>query len=145
MIQPKDFKKILVAVDDSELGQLALGNAIHQAKEDDAQLLIVSIFESEQLNVFDYLSKEKNKAAHEDVESALQRYRQTALDQGVTNVEIYFGEGEPGEVIVKDVVPAVKPDLIVLGSHSQQGIGKYFGSQSRYVVNNAPVSVMVVR
>ena len=145
MIQPKDFKKILVAVDDSELGQLALNNAIHQAKEDDAQLFIVSIFEAEQLNVFDYLSKEKNTAAREDVQTALQRYREVAIARGLTNVETYFGEGEPGEVIVKDVVPVVQPDLIVLGSHSQQGIGKYFGSQSRYVVNNAPVSVMVVR
>ena len=40
----KQFKHILVAVDDSNLGQMALVNGIHQAKEDNAKLTIISIF-----------------------------------------------------------------------------------------------------
>ncbi|MCT0955657.1 universal stress protein [Weissella cibaria] len=145
MVEAKHFKRVLAAVDDSKLGQLALVNAIHQAQEDDSELTIVSVFEAEQMNVFDYFSKEKNAAAREDVEEALKRYRQTAVDAGVGHVGTVFAEGEPGEVIVKDVIPSVKPDMVVIGSHSQRGAEKYFGSQSSYVANNAPVTVMIVR
>ncbi|WP_261370368.1 universal stress protein [Weissella cibaria] len=119
MVEAKHFKRVLAAVDDSKLGQLALVNAIHQAQEDDSELTIVSVFEAEQMNVFDYFSKEKNAVAREDVEEALKRYRQTAVDAGVGHVDTVFAEGEPGEVIVKDVIPSVKLDMVVIGSHSQ--------------------------
>ena len=141
----KQFKHILVAVDDSNLGQMALVNGIHQAREDNAKLTIISIFEKGQLNVFDFFSKESTTAAEDDVQRALKRYREMALENGVTDVDTRIAEGKPGEVIVKDVIPAVKPDMVVIGSHSQQGTEKYFGSQSSYVANNAPVTVMIVR
>lgn len=44
MVEAKHFKRVLAAVDDSKLGQLALVNAIHQAQEDDSELTIVSVF-----------------------------------------------------------------------------------------------------
>ena len=145
MVEAKHFKHVLAAVDDSELGQLALVNAIHQAQEDGSKLTILSVFEADQMNVFDYFSKEKNAAAREDVEQALERYRQVAVDAGVSNIETLLSEGEPGEVIVKDVIPSINPDMVVIGSHSQKGAEKYFGSQSSYVANNAPITVMIVR
>jgi nucleotide-binding universal stress UspA family protein len=145
MVKAKNFTHVLAAVDDSQLGQMALVNGIHQAKEDEAKLTILSVFEADQLSVFDYFSKDKNSAAREDVESALDRYRQAAEEAGVTDVAVMLAEGEPGEVIVKDVIPDIKPDLVVIGSHSQKGAARYFGSQSSYVANNAPITVMVVR
>lgn len=141
----KQFKHILVAVDDSYLGQMALVNAIHQAREDEAKLTIVSIFEKGQLSVFDFFSKEKTTAAEDDVRRALDRYRKMALENGLTDVDIRIAEGEPGEVIVKDVIPAVQPDMVIIGSNSQKGTEKYFGSQSSYIANHAPVTVMIVR
>ena len=80
----KQFKHILVAVDDSNLGQMALVNGIHQAREDNAKLTIISIFEKGQLNVFDFFSKESTTAAEDDVQRALKRYREMALENGVT-------------------------------------------------------------
>jgi nucleotide-binding universal stress UspA family protein len=97
------------------------------------------------LSVFEFFSKEKTTAAEDDVRRALDRYRKTAIENGVTNVDIRIAEGTPGEVIVKDVIPSVKPDMVVIGSHSQKGTEKYFGSQSSYIANHAPVTVMIVR
>lgn len=74
-----DYPIILAAVNDSELGQLTLANAIHQAHEDGAVLIIASIFEKDQLNVLDALSKERTTDARADVENALKRYRQVRL------------------------------------------------------------------
>jgi len=141
----KQFKHVLAAVDDSVLGQLALDNAIHQALEDDAKLSIVSVFERDDLSVFDAMSKEKTNAAYADVENALSRYEKVAKDAGVKDVQLILAEGEPGQVIVKEVVPQYDIDFVVIGSHSNVGLSGYFGSQSSYVANNAPVSVMIVR
>lgn len=144
--EPKHFEHVLAAVDDSDLGQMTLLNAIHQAWEDNAQLTLLSVFESDDMSVFDYFSKERNQAAREDVERALQRYRKLAETHGVKNVTTMLAEGEPGEVIVKDVIPDIKPDLVVIGAHSKDDQHyRYFGSQSKYVANNAPITVMVVR
>jgi len=141
-----DYPIILAAVDDSELGQLTLANAIHQALEDDAVLIIASIFESDQLNVFDALSKERTTSAREDVEQALQRYRQEALAVGIKTVATVLRDGEPGKVIVRDIIPVIKPNLVIIGAHSKRSLSdRYFGSQSSYVSENSPVSVMVVR
>ena len=113
--------------------------------EDHAKLTILSVFEANQLSVFDYFSKDSNSAAREDVANALERYRQEAQEAGVEDIVTLLAEGEPGEVIVKDVIPDIEPDMVVIGSHSQKGAARYFGSQSKYVANNAPITVMVVR
>lgn len=141
----KQFKNVLAAVDESELGQLALMNAIHQSLEDEAKLSIVSVFERDDLSVFDAMSKDKTNAAYADVEHALARYEKVAKAAGVKDVQLILAEGEPGQVIVKDVVPQYNIDFVVIGSHSNVGRTTYFGSQSSYVANNAPVSVMIVR
>lgn len=141
----KQFKNVLAAVDDSSLGQMALVNAIHQSLEDGAKLSIVSVFERDDLSVFDAMSKDKTNAAYADVERALGRYEAMAKEAGVENVELILAEGEPGKVIVKDVVPQYDIDFVVIGSHSNANRSAYFGSQSSYVANNAPVSVMIVR
>ncbi len=141
-----DYPIILAAVDDSELGQLTLANAIHQAHEDGAVLIIASIFEKDQLNVFDALSKERTTDARTDVENALKRYRQEALDAGVKTVATVLRDGEPGKVIVRDIIPVIEPNLVVIGAHSKRSLSdRYFGTQSGYVAANAPVTVMVVR
>ena len=141
-----DYPIILAAVDDSELGQLTLANAIHQALEDEAVLIIASIFENDQLNVFDALSKERTSSAREDVEQALQRYRQEALAAGIKTVATVLRDGEPGKVIVRDIIPVIQPNLVIIGAHSKRSLSdRYFGSQSSYVSENSPVSVMVVR
>lgn len=145
MTTGKQFKNVLAAVDDSKLGQMALINAIHQSLEDGAKLSIVSVFERDDLSVFDAMSKEKTNAAYADVERALARYETIAHEAGVKDVQLILAEGEPGHVIVKEVVPQYDIDFVVIGSHSNVGRSAYFGSQSSYVANNAPVSVMIVR
>ena len=56
-----------------------------------------------------------------------------------------MAEGNAGEEIVKNVIPKVKPDLLIIGALSKQGIKKFFGSQAAYMAKYAPISVLVVR
>ena len=63
----------------------------------------------------------------------------------VKNVQLVFSEGNAGEEIVKHIIPAVEPDLLIIGALSRTGIRKYFGSQAAYIVKYSPISVLVVR
>lgn len=139
-------KNILVGVDDTADAQYAFYNAVSHALEDDSLLHIVTILEDESLNVFDVLDKEALSEHREEIEKRLNEYKQQALDSGVKEVHVVFGQGKPGETIVKEIIPNVKPDLVVVGAaETKKGLAKYMGSQAGYVAKYSPVTVMVVR
>ena len=142
---PKKFSKILVGVDDSQDAQLAFRFAMNRAKQDNAELDLVTIIEEDDINIYQALDKNYVKKNQSDVEKHLQGYKKIAQEFGIKIVNTFVSEGEAGETIVKDVIPNVKPDLLVIGSSSRTGMAKYFGSQAAYIAKNAPVSVLVVR
>lgn len=143
-VLPK-HKNILVGVDDSADAQYAFLAAVSHALEDDAMLHIVTVFETDELNVFQALDKDELTKRRQAIERRLEDYKQQALDAGVKIVHVVLAEGEPGETIVKDVIPDVAPDIVVVGSATKTGLGKYWGSQAAYIAKYAPVTVMVVR
>lgn len=46
---------------------------------------------------------------------------------------------------MKNVIPHVEPDLLVIGSIAKKGVSRHFGSQAAYMAKYAKISVMVVR
>ncbi|AVK61095.1 universal stress protein UspA [Lactobacillus sp. CBA3605] len=144
-MSPKEFKHILVGVDDSDDAQLAFRYAINRAKTDGAKLTIVSILEQDNMNVYEAMSKDFIHGQRADLEHHVLQYEKLARQFGVVDVNTVVDEGDPGETIVKDIIPALKPDLLVIGSISKQGVRKYFGSQAAYMAKHAPISVLVVR
>ncbi|MBU7554625.1 universal stress protein [Pediococcus ethanolidurans] len=144
-LDPKRFSKILVGVDDSPDAQLAFRFAMNRAKQDNAELDIVSILEQDDINVYQALNKNYIRDKRNDLEKHLQGYRKIAEGFGIRKVETYTAEGDAGETIVKDVIPHVKPDLLVIGSSSRSGVARYFGSQASYMAKYSPVSVLVIR
>lgn len=144
-MSPKEFKHILVGVDDSDDAQLAFRYAMNRAKTDGAKLTIVSILEHDNMNVYEAMSKDYVHGQRKDLEDHVLSYRKLALDFGIADVHVVVDEGDPGETIVKDVIPAVKPDLLVIGSISKKGVRRYFGSQAAYMAKHAPISVLVIR
>ncbi|GEL12793.1 hypothetical protein FC15_GL001414 [Lapidilactobacillus concavus DSM 17758] len=139
------FKRILVALDDSEDSLKAFKYAIHRAIKDDVDLVLVSILEEKNMNVYQALSKDYIHGQRDALEQHLQDYRQQALDAGVKKVATVIGAGEPGEEIVKHVIPHAQADLLVIGAKAKKGITKLFGSQAAYMAKNAPISVLVIR
>lgn len=141
----KNIKRILVGVDDSEDAQLAFRVAMRRAIELDATLIITSILESNEMNIYQALSRDYVHGERSDLEKHIQEYKKVALEAGVKKVETVISEGNAGEQIVKTVIPQTQPDLLIIGALSKAGIKKYFGSQAAYIVKNSPVSVLVVR
>ncbi|GHP14109.1 universal stress protein [Lentilactobacillus fungorum] len=139
------FKRILVGVDDSPDAQLAFRYAISEARLSGASLVIASILEHEEMNVYQVLNKDYVHGERKELVQHLSEYRNLALRAGVKQVDTVVEEGDPGETIVKTIIPAVKADLLIVGSLSKTGVRKYFGSQAAYMAKYAPISVMVVR
>ncbi|WP_220751675.1 universal stress protein [Apilactobacillus xinyiensis] len=140
-----DFKKILVAVDDSDDAILAFKYAIERAKKDNASLTIVSVLEDEDMNIYQALTKDYIHGERSELEQHVLDYQKQAQAAGVKDVNVIVSEGVAGETIVKDVIPHVNPDLLIIGSESKKGIAKHFGSQAAYMAKYAPISVMVIR
>lgn len=136
------FQRILVGVDDSPDAQLAFQYAIAEAYQVKASLIITSILEHDDDNVYQALNKDY---VHGERKELVEHYRKLALEAGVDQVDTVVDEGDPGEIIVKTVIPAAKADLLVIGSLAKKGLKKYFGSQAAYMAKYAPISVMVVR
>ncbi|KRL94309.1 universal stress protein [Levilactobacillus hammesii] len=139
------FKRILVGVDDSKDALLAFETAIQLAKRDAAELIIISVLENEQLSIYQTLDSDFIHSEYDDLEAHLRQYQKQAQVAGVTDVRMMITEGEPGESIIKDVIPDVKPDLLVIGSLAKKGVSRYFGSQAAYMAKYAPITVLVVR
>ncbi|MFT8708845.1 MAG: universal stress protein [Sporolactobacillus sp.] len=141
----EEFSHILVGVDDSADAQLAFRYAMQRAKRDNAQLTIVSILEKGDMNIYQALNKDYIHGERKDLETRIQTYKQIAVDFGVEQVNAVITEGEPGEVIVKEVIPHTNADLLIIGSEDKRGIARHFGSQAAYMAKYAPISVLVVR
>ena len=67
------FNRILVGVDDSADALLAFDYAIHQAKQDGAELVIISILENDEMNVYQALSKDYIHGERQELEQHIDR------------------------------------------------------------------------
>ncbi|EHN58695.1 universal stress protein [Oenococcus kitaharae] len=141
----KVFNRILVGVDDSADAQLAFQYAVRRAAKDGAVLIITSILENDEMNVYQALTKDYVHGERDELEEHLKQYRDIAVAGGVKKVEMIVDEGDAGETIVKNVIPAANADLLVIGSLSKRGISKYFGSQAAYMAKYSPISVLIIR
>lgn len=144
-MNPREFKKILVGVDDSEDAQLAFRYAMNRAKNDHASLAIVSVLEPADMNVYEALSKGYVDLQRKRIKQHLAKYKKVAERFGIKEVTSFVADGNPGKVIVERVIPDVDPDLLVIGAQAKSGIEKHFGSQAAYMAKYSPVSVLVVR
>lgn len=145
MTKKTEFKHILVGVDDSEDALLAFQYGIDTAKRSHAELTIVSILESHEMSVYEALDKDYIHGERSELDEHIQMYVKQAEDAGVEKVDALVSEGKPGEVIVKDVIPHVKPDVLIIGSIAKKGLRRRFGSQAAYMAKYAPISVLVIR
>jgi len=156
------FRKILVAVNDTEIGQHVFEQAVSLARLTNAELMllqVISPFNDEYLNASEMETHSRYASSQiHNVEYYLRQWE--ALKQkGVqfltllTNQAIAKGIaaefkqelGDPGRMIC-EVARNWNADVIVIGRRGLSGISELFlGSVSNYVLHHAPCSVLTVQ
>ncbi|MDZ7958247.1 MAG: universal stress protein [Aulosira sp. DedQUE10] len=156
------FHKLLVAINNSEIGLQIFDQALALAKATNAELMLVYV-----LSPFDErypnpsgISTDGIYASftHDDVNYYLGQWESLkregrefltlltnqAIAQGV-NVEYTQEFGDPS-LIICALARTWQADLIILGRRGLRGISEFFlGSVSNYVLHHAPCSVLAVQ
>jgi nucleotide-binding universal stress UspA family protein len=155
------FKKILVALDRSEIGQQVFEEALSLAKLTQASLMLVHVLSSEEegspyvpmVSNFDYypgLSSQSFELYQKQWDTfknlgiqMLQSFCAQANTAGVST-EFTQNIGNPGRIIC-DLAHSYGADLIVMGRRGHSGLIELFlGSVSNYVLHHALCTVHVV-
>ena len=142
-----EYSKILICVDSDDFvsSKNAFNYACSLAQHYKAELGIVSVLETGDLNIFQSLDPEVLSERREQIKELLEVYGDKARDFGVTDVHLMVTEGGPGSVIVEKVIPKFEPDLVVVGVEKKNRNRNTIGSQAAKIVNGAHVSVSVIR
>jgi nucleotide-binding universal stress UspA family protein len=137
-----NVKTILVPLDGSALGELALGPAIDLAREKDAGLVLLRAAEAH-TTVAD--PTEAQVAVVREAEDYLAGVRTRVVAGGIAEVETSVWYGPPAEAIV-EAARYRSADLIVMSSHGRSGIGRLvLGSVAESVLRGTPTPILLIR
>ena len=140
------FRKILVAIDGSEPASHALGAALDEARVRSAEVHVVYVVESGLFsslpmdNTLEIIYSVLQKEGEEILESAKKK-----ADAKNIPLTTHLLQGHAGSRIAS-LAEELGVDLIVLGSYGKSGVDRLLlGSVTDYVVQNSPVTTLVVR
>jgi nucleotide-binding universal stress UspA family protein len=138
------FRKILIANDGSDGAARALSAAIKLAKEQDAELHMISVEELPRFPAsVDELIEEKSEANHV-YETVISRAMAQAQAQGV-KLTPHVVVGHPVSSI-SDFVASGRFDLLVVGYMGHSALyNRLIGSTTDRLVEHAPSAVLVVK
>ena len=142
------FKKILVPVDFSEHSTAALDTAAVLAKQCDASLTIVHVYEPLAIAVpegYQLFSEDQLNRIFEELQRELAGQRQRAEAAGVQRVDTELLHGFAVSEI-QNFAQQCGFDLIVMGTHGRRWLSHaLLGSVTERMVRLAPCPVLTVR
>jgi nucleotide-binding universal stress UspA family protein len=145
------FKRILVAVDASPTGELALDTAIKLAAESQAPLRIVHVVDVVSINLgaeFPY-PLDVSESIIRNGQEILRRSGTTAAAAGLaaeTNLITIDTVSQRIPDVIADDAEAWSADLIVIGTHGRRGLAHLLlGSVAEGVARVAAKPVLLVR
>lgn len=140
------FANILVALDGSPAGHVALERAMDMARTGTAKLHAVYVVET---GLFSSVPADNTVEIMYNVlkregESVLDKARTEAAAHGIT-LTTHLKFGHAGSEILA-LAESAKADLIIVGSHGKSKADRLLiGSVSTFIVTHSTVSTMVVR
>ena|SRR5881394_1294966 len=140
----KTFKHILVPTDFQKASASALEIATSLARACDAKVTLLHVWE---VPIYPYMDFMLNSDVITRVEDAAVKHLAESLEslrQVLPNVDSKLKTGEPAPGII-DAIAELKPDLVVMGTHGRQGVGRaILGSVAEKLVRHSPVPVLTV-
>ena len=145
------YKKILVAIDDSETSRSALAEALHIAKTSNAKLYITHVVDEILLNMHGHakLDMGSSDSAATTLCTAGRALLADALKlaDGI-DAEVILLEAFKRRVseTIADKAKELSVDLIIIGRHGQRGLATFIlGSVAEQLARISDASVLLVR
>jgi nucleotide-binding universal stress UspA family protein len=147
------FKRILIAIDGSELANRGLDEGLSLAASVQGEVIIVTVTEPWAMNMYDATGwsigiqdgPEYRKLRDGEAEQILKPALDRAAQAGVKAQGHHVADRHPAEGIV-DIAQVQRCDLIVMTSHGRRGMSRAFlGSQTAEVLAHTKLPVLVVR
>ena len=135
-------ERILVAVDGSAYGELAVDQAISLGGICNSEIFVVSVVDlfPEQIAVAPALEEKMSKDVRQHLDEAKKKVDEANMP---CETIVHIG-GNPHEFIVQEAKDKAI-DLIVMGTHGRSGIKRVLlGSVAQNVIGHAPCPVLVV-
>lgn len=146
------YRKILVGVDGSKQASLAFARAIDIAKRNEATLVIASVLNADKyVGVGMSLSAvHVNQTLEDDLIGNMREQTEALVAQahaaGVNDVIMDVSAGNAKTALAEGLVEKYGIDLIVVGATGTNVIERMLvGSTTNFVLQHAPVDVVVVR
>ena len=135
------FKKILIPMDDSELGQEALQQGLALAKLSGGEVTILYAIEAPYEPVSNYGQLEQAQTHKAKAKKVLQQISTEARLRGIPTQAIIV-EQHPVPAILE---AAKEHDLVVMATHGKGVERVLMGSVTDKVLHNCSTSILVVR
>jgi nucleotide-binding universal stress UspA family protein len=148
IIEPFSIKRILVPLDGSSLAELALEPARALAETVSAELIVLHVTSTPQIDVQPVPGwpglNAVVEAADQEADAYLQGV-QSAMGDSPVSIKLRCASGPAAEGII-DIANNKKVDLIVMCSHGRSGIERWaFGSVAEKVLRVANCATLVMR
>ena len=138
------YERILCPTDGSDNADLAAKRAIRLAKQYDAELHVLYVVEKTREDPERKGLEEKIAEERQEGRSIVDRIERDAADAGI-GVESTVTTGVP-RTTIETYAEDHDIGAIVIGSTGADGVSeKLLGTVSKYVVNEAPADVLIVR
>ena len=143
----KNYKKILLATDFSEISQQIIARGKDIADKYDAQLSVLHVAEYvPMLDPATIALDPFNLVGPDQIifDAAIQQLMELGDSLGIPDDRLLFENGQAKHIIVR-VASEEGFDLIVIGAHGRKGISSLLGSTAVSVVTHSPCDVLTVR
>jgi universal stress protein A len=142
------YKKILVAVDQTDEADQVLTQARETTLKNGGELSILTVVKpiNQVYAGFDVagLSADAAMIEQDAVKQAEKRLAAHGKRLGVPPERTYVGRGGPAYEI-RRMAEQIGADLIVIGTHGRHGLGLLLGSTANGVLHGAPCDVLTVK
>ena len=144
------YKHLLIAIDGSDLAQIALHHGIALAKALDAKVTIVTVSEPWHAyapgeTAMPFPVKEYQESIAKWATDILVKAKSVAGNAGVNSAVIHIKDDYPADGIL-GVADKQDCDLIVMASHGRRGLSRLvLGSQANHVVTHSKRPVLICR
>ena len=138
------YETILLPTDGSENAQLATERAIDTAARHDATLHVLYVVEMTQEDPTQTSPEEKLTKERGEGRDVIEAVEQQATEAGI-KITTSIERGVP-RTTIEEYADEYDINLITIGSTGASGMSeKLLGTVAKYVVNEAPADVLVVR